>query len=131
MTLGQLASAVGATMESGSADLEITGVAGLEQAVAGQVAFVANPKYAALAKTTAASAIIVDEKFPALATPLLRCKNPYLAFAKALELFYQPPRYVPGIHSTAVIDPSSKIGEGAHVGPYAVVEADVVIGTNA
>src|SRR5882724_2543346 len=136
MRLGQLAAALGATMDSGSADsgspdLEIIGVAGLEQATAGQVAFVANPKYAALAKTTAASAIIVDEKFPALATPLLRCKNPYLAFAKALELFYEPPRYVPGIHPTAVIDASAKIGQGAHVGPYVVVDADVVIGTNA
>jgi UDP-3-O-[3-hydroxymyristoyl] glucosamine N-acyltransferase len=131
MKLGQLAVTLGATLDSGSPDLEITGVAGLEQAVVGQVAFVANPKYAALAKTTAASAILVDEKFPALDRPLLRCKNPYLAFAKALELFYQSPRYAPGIHPTAVVDPSSKIGEGAHVGPYAVVDADVVIGKNA
>ena len=131
MKLGQLATALGATTESGSADLEITGVAGLEHAVAGQIAFVANPKYAALAKTTRASAIIVDAAFPASGTPLLRCKNPYLAFAKALELFYQPPRYASGIHPTAVIDPSSKIGESSHVGPYAVVDADVVIGRNA
>jgi len=131
MELREIAAKLGARIEGGSPDLEITGIAGLEQAVAGQIGFVANPKYAALAKTTAASAIIVDEKFPTLGTPLLRCKNPYLAFAKALELFYQPPRYRPGIHSTAVIDPSSKIGEGAHVGPYSVVEADVVIGKNA
>jgi len=136
MRLGQLASALGASIDSGSPDsespdLEITGVAGLEQAGVGQITFVANPKYAALAKATRASAIIVDEKFPASATPLLRCKNPYLAFARALELFYQPPRYAPGIHPTAVIDPSSKIGEGAHVGPYAVVDADVAIGRNA
>jgi len=87
MKLSEIAAKLGARIEGGSPDLEIIGIAGLEQATAGQVAFVANPKYAALAKTTAASAIIVDEKFPALATPLLRCKNPYLAFAKALELF--------------------------------------------
>lgn len=131
MKLGQVALALGANLEGGSADLEITGVSGLEHAAVGQIAFVANPKYAALAKTTLASAVIVDEKFPALATPLLRCKNPYLAFARALELFYQPPRYAPGIHPTAVIDSSSRIGENAHVGPYAVVDADVVIGRNA
>jgi UDP-3-O-[3-hydroxymyristoyl] glucosamine N-acyltransferase len=131
MKLGQIASALGATLEGGSSDLEITGVAGLEHAGAGQITFVANPKYAALAKTTRASAVIVDEKFPALATPLLRCKNPYLAFGRALELFYQAPQYAPGIHATAVIDASSKIGENAHVGPYAVVDADVVIGRNA
>jgi len=131
MKLGQIASAVGATLDGGSPDLEITGVAGLEQAKSGHLAFVANPKYAALAKTTDASAIIVDEKFPASGKPLLRSKNPYLAFARALELFYQPPQYSPGIHPTAVIHASSKVGEGAHVGPYAVVDADVVIGRNA
>lgn len=131
MKLGELATALGATLESGSPELEITGVAGLEHAVAGQVAFVANPKYGALAKTTAASAILVDGKFPALGTPLLRCKNPYLAFARAIELFYVGPQYAPGIHATAVIDSSSKLGAGAHVGPYAVVGADVEIGRNA
>ena len=131
MKLREIAAELGARIESGSPDLEIRGVAGLEHAGAGQLAFVANPKYAALAKTTAASAIIVGEEFPALGTPLLRCKNPYLAFAKALELFYQPPRYAPGIHATAVIDSSAKIGEGAHVGPYAVIGADVVIGKDA
>jgi UDP-3-O-[3-hydroxymyristoyl] glucosamine N-acyltransferase len=131
MKLGKISAAVGARIEGGSPDLEISGVAGLEQAVVGQIGFVANPKYTALAKTTAASAILVDEKFPASAIPLLRCKNPYLAFAKALELFYQTPKYAPGIHSTAVIDPSAEIGKGAHVGPYVVVGADVRIGANA
>ena len=131
MKLGEIASALGARIDGGSADLAITGVAGLKHAVAGQLGFVVNPKYAALAKTTKASAIIVDEKFPALNTPLLRSKNPYLAFAKALELFYQPPQYAPGIHPTAVVDPTSKIGENAHIGPYVVVDADVVLGRNA
>ncbi len=93
MKLGQIASALGATVEGGSPDLEITGVAGLEQAVPGQLTFVANPKYAALVKTTKASAIIVDEKFPATGTAVLRSRNPYLAFARALGLFYPPPRY--------------------------------------
>jgi UDP-3-O-[3-hydroxymyristoyl] glucosamine N-acyltransferase len=88
MKLREIATELGARIESGSPDLEIRGVAGLEHAGAGELAFVANPKYAALAKTTAASAIIVGDEFPALGTPLLRCKNPYLAFARALELFY-------------------------------------------
>jgi UDP-3-O-[3-hydroxymyristoyl] glucosamine N-acyltransferase len=150
MKLGQVASALGARLDNGSTDnssstlsscaeLEITGVAGIEQAVAGQITFVANPKYTALAKTTLASAVIVDEKFgekPDESFPvghplLLRTQNPYLAFARAIELFYQPPKYAPGIHPTAVIHPSARIGEGAHIGPYAVVDADVVIGQKA
>ena len=131
MKLGQIASALGARLEGGSADLEISGVAGIEQAAAGQITFVANPRYAALARTTKASAVIVDDAFPDTGHPLLRSRNPYLAFARALELFYQSPRYEPGIHPTAVIEPSAKIGPGAHVGPYVFVDADVVVGRDA
>src|SRR5207302_156330 len=64
-------------------------------------------------------------------TVMLRSKNPYLTFARAIELFYQPPKYAPGIHSTAVIHSSTKIGKSAHIGPYAVVDEDVLIGENA
>ena len=78
MKLSEIASALGATLENGDPDAEITGVAGIEEAVAGQITFVANPKYAAAAKTTAASAVIVSEDFPAVSTGMLRSKNPYL-----------------------------------------------------
>ena len=131
MKLAQVASKLGARLENGSPETEITGVAGIEEAKAGQLTFVSNPKYAAAAKTTSASAVIVAEDFPAIATAMLRSRNPYLAFARAIELFYQPPQYRPGIHPTAVIDPSAKLGSGAHVGPYAVIERDVKIGKNA
>ena len=131
MKLGQLASTLGARLENGSADTEITGVAGIHEAVSGHVTFVANPKYAVDAKTTKASAVIVEESFPAIPTAVLRSKNPYFAFAKAIELFYQPPQYAPEIHPTAVVHPSSKVGKNAYVGPYVVIERDVVIGDNA
>ncbi len=131
MTLGQIASTLSARIDGGSPDLEITGVAGIEQAQPGQITFVANAKYSARAKTTKASAVIVDESFPVVEVPTLRVKNPYLAFARAIELFYQPPQYAPGIHPTAVIHASSKIGEGSHIGPYVVVDANVVIGRSA
>jgi len=131
MKLANLASKLGARLENGSPDTEITGVAGIEDAGPGQVTFVANPKYAAIAKTTHASAIIVDEKFPAVPAALLRSKNPYLAFARAVELFYQPPQYAPGVHPTAVVHPSSRIGANAHLGPYVVIDRDVEIGDNA
>jgi len=131
MKLSQLASMLGARLDNGSPDTEITGVAGIETAGPGQVTFVANPKYIAAAKTTKASAVIVDEKFPAISTAVLRSKNPYLAFAKAIELFYQPPQYAPGVHPTAVVHPSAKIGASAHIGPYVAIDRDVVIGDNA
>jgi UDP-3-O-[3-hydroxymyristoyl] glucosamine N-acyltransferase len=131
MKLAQIASALGARLENGSPDLEITGVAGIKEAGPGQITFVANPKYAGAARTTNASAVIVSDEFPAISTALLRSKNPYLTFARALEMFCQPPRYEPGVHPTAVIHPSATIGKGAHVGPYVVIDQDVTIGRNA
>ena len=131
MKLSKLAKALQATIDNGSPEIEITGVAGIEEAVAGHVSFVSNPKYASAARTTRASAVIVSENFPAISTAMLRSKNPYFAFARAVELFYQPPAYAPGIHKTAVVHPTAKIGANAHIGPYAVVERDVTIGANA
>jgi len=131
MKLSQIASTLNARLENGSPDTEITGVAGIDEAVAGQITFVANRKYAATARTTQASAVIVADDFPAVSTAMLRSNNPYLSFARAIELFYQPPRYAPGVHSTAIIHSSAKIGAHAHIGPYVVIDENVEIGKNA
>jgi UDP-3-O-[3-hydroxymyristoyl] glucosamine N-acyltransferase len=131
MKLAQIAAVLGATLEPAAPDLEITGVTGIEDAGPGQLTFVVNPKYAPAARTTKAAAVIVAEDFPATGKPLLRSKNPYLAFARALELFYQPPKYAPSIHPTAVIHPTAKIGNHAHIGAYVVISENVQIGANA
>jgi len=131
MKLSAIASSLHAHLENGSPDTEITGLNGIEQAAPGDLTFVSNPKYSAAARTTKASAVIVSENFPAIPAAMLRAKDPYLAFARALELFHQPIRYAPGVHPTAVVDPSAKIGEGSHIGPYVVVGEDVEIGSNA
>jgi UDP-3-O-[3-hydroxymyristoyl] glucosamine N-acyltransferase len=131
MKLSEIASRLGARLENGSPDTEISGVAGIEEAGEHQLTFIANRKYAAAARTTRASAVIVSEDFPAGSTAVLRSKNPYLAFARALEVFYQPPQYAPGVHPTAVVHSSAKIGTGAHIGPYVVIDEDVVIGDRA
>ena len=131
MKLSEINRRLGTRLENGAPDTEISGVAGIEAAGPGQITFVANPKYAAAARATRASAVIVAEDFPALKPAMLRSKNPYLDFARALEFFYQPPQYAPGIHPTAVVHESAKIGTGAHVGPYVVIQEDVEIGNNA
>ena len=115
----------------GIPNAEITGVAGIEEAAAGQITFVANPRYAAAAKTTAAAAVIVSEDFPAVSTGMLRSKNPYLAFARAIDLFYRAPHYDLGVHPTAVVAPTAKLGANAHVGAYVVIDGNVEIGDNA
>ena len=131
MKLHEIARVLGATPENAPLETEISGVAGIEEAGPQQITFVSNAKYASKVKTTQAAAILVTPEFAADGRPLLRHANPYLAFAQALELFYQPPKYAPGIHPTAVIDPSAKVGEGAHIGPFVVIDADVVIGHDA
>jgi len=131
LKLSAIVAALDVRLENGSPDTEISGVAGIEAAGPGQITFVSNPKYAAAARVAKASAIIVSEDFPALPTATLRSKNPYLDFARALELFYRPPQYAPGVHPTAAVHPSAKIEAGAHVGPYVVIQENVEIGARA
>jgi UDP-3-O-[3-hydroxymyristoyl] glucosamine N-acyltransferase len=126
-----IASSLGARLENGQPEDEITGVAGIEEAGPEQITFVANPKYAPLVHTTRAGAVIVGESFPASARTLLRSDNPYLSFARAIELFYQPPHYPPGIHPTAAVHPSAKIGARSHLGPYVVIDEGAEIGEDA
>ena len=129
MTLADLAQHLGATFV-GDPSAQITGVAAIDTASPGDLTFVANPKYASQARTTKATAILVEPGFTKISTATLRIENPYLAFARAIELFYQPPTYAPGIHPTAVIAPTAQIGKNAHIGAYVVVSDHVTLGDN-
>jgi len=130
LTLAELAKQLHATLE-GDPRKTVTRVAGIETAVGGDLTFVSNPKYAGLARTTKATAILVEPGFPEIATATLRIENPYLAFARAIELFHEAPAYAPGIHPTAAIAATARIGANAHVGAYAVIGDGVVIGDDA
>lgn len=127
MKLSALAERLGAKLE-GDPETEITSVAGIEEAGPGQVTFVANPKYAPLAQTTRASAVLVTEEFPSITTATLRLKNTYLAFARAIEILHPGPVYAAEIHPTAVIDATAKLGRDCHVGAYVVIGAGVTLG---
>src|SRR5262249_3200543 len=108
MKLSEVAQKLGCRLE-GPPETEIHGVAGIEHAEPGQITFLANRRYFALLKTTRASAVLLEDRIaldrgpnaPPIAA--LRTPNPYLAFAHAIELFYRPPRYAPGIHPTALV----------------------------
>ena len=130
MKLGEIANALGCELR-GDANIEITGVAGMEHAAPGELTFLANPKYAHKVKDTRASAILVSEGSRDLPIACLVSHNPYLDFARALELFYQPPKPRPGIDPLASVAKSARIGEGASIGPFAVVSDRVTVGRNA
>src|SRR5882757_670509 len=133
MQLRDIAVALGCEILARAGDdggVEIKGVAGMEQASKDQLTFLANPKYAHKVKQTRAGAILVTKPLDGIAPAQLISTNPYLDFARALELFYRPPRPAAGIHPTASIAPSARIGENASIGPYAVVGESAVIGRN-
>lgn len=130
MKLGELATRLGAELR-GDAELQVAGVKGIEEAGPTEITFVANPRYAGLARTTKAAAVLVEREFPEIETATLRIKNPYHAFSRALGMFYQPPQYAPGVHATAVIDPTAEIGEGSHIGAYVVIGPGVKLGPHA
>src|SRR5579863_5464388 len=127
MKLGELAKRLGCALE-GTADVEITGVTGMDEAGESEVTFFSNPKYQAKLETTRAAAIIVALDVQAPGRTLLRSGNPYLAFAHALEVFAPPSRPQSGIHPTAVIAPGAKLGRNPSIGPYVVIEDGVRLG---
>jgi UDP-3-O-[3-hydroxymyristoyl] glucosamine N-acyltransferase len=136
MKLSDVANKLSVRLE-GDPHLEIQGVSGIESAEPGHITFLANRRYFPLLKTTRASAVLIEDNAtidrapgaPPLAA--LRTSNPYLAFAHAIELFYQPPKYPPAIHPTAVIAKTAKIGDHAHIGPYCFIDDHAEIGRNA
>src|SRR5207237_8196787 len=115
------------------ASASVTSTAVMDHAASRQITLLANRRYFPLLRTTRATAIFVEEGIridrdsglPPLAA--LRSDNPYLAFARAIELFYHPPVYAPGIHPTAVIANSARIGPAPHIGPYCFVDDGVTI----
>ena len=103
MRLREIASALGCEL-IGDGEIEITGVAGMEQAAPGELTFLANPKYAHKVKHTRAERDPDRRRrWRDLPIASLISGNPYLDFARALELFYQPPRPAPGIHPLASV----------------------------
>ena len=139
MTLAEVADHLGCRLD-GDGAVMIVGVADLVSARAEEIALFAHPRYKAEAAATQAGAVIVAEDAPAFSRPLLRAKNPVLAFARALALFHTPPRPAPGVSAHAavgdgaVVDPAAtigpfvSIGAGARVGAGTILESHVAVG---
>ncbi len=115
-------------------DVDLTGVAAVDEASAGQLSYIEGEKFAHWVAETNASALILpmdpelhaqasDRHIAWIATP-----DPRLLFAQAIAQFYQPFRPAPTIHPTAVIDPTAKIGDQVAIGAHVVIQANVVIG---
>lgn len=143
MRLGDIAQRLGGRLD-GNPDIDIVRVAGIEHAQPGELTFVAHAKYYGHLESTKASAVIVGPTTPVPASlVVLRCSNPYLAFAQAVSLFARTSPPVAGVDRLASVAPDATLGEavslgpfvtvgaGAHVGARTVVYPNVVIGPGA
>ncbi len=110
----------------------LTGVATLDSAGPGDIAFLANPRYRArLATTRAGAVILAPADRGSAAGPCIVTANPYAYYARTVALFHPPVAPRPGIHPSAVVDPTARIDANAEVGPLAVVGALCSVGAGA
>jgi UDP-3-O-[3-hydroxymyristoyl] glucosamine N-acyltransferase len=142
LKLRDIAERLGCRLE-GDGEIAIERISGIEDAAAGDLTFFTNQKYAAELRRTSASAVILGEHAEAAPCAMLRTMHPYLAFAKAIELFADPWRPAAGIHGLteiaagamiardASIGPFVMVGEGARIGARTIVHPHAVIGRHA
>jgi len=128
MKLSELAQLTAARVEGSTGDIEIHGAAGLDEAGDGQVTFLANPRYTPRVNTTRAVAIFLSEDAQTDRNiAILRVKDPYLAYTRALRIFHPEPQLEPSIHPSAVIDPSARVATNVTIGACAVIGRNVEI----
>ncbi len=129
MKLSDIAEKTGATLV-GNGDVEILRVSTIEEAEAGSLTFIANPRYSHFLSSTKASAVIVEKTGETPPVNVLVHPDPYYAFSVVLTLFYPEPgsHLKPGIAASAVIASTAMIGEEAHVGNFVEIGEGSVIG---
>ena len=106
----------------------ITGVSPADQAQIGHLTFAEKAGYLEAAETSAASAVLVPMGFESASKILIRVKDPRIAMAKVLPLFFPEETFSAGVHPSAVVDSSAVIHPTAHIGPHCVIGAEVMIG---
>jgi UDP-3-O-[3-hydroxymyristoyl] glucosamine N-acyltransferase len=129
LTLLELAERLECRLD-GDGAIEVSRVAGIERASAGDVTFIANPKYHSQLATTRASAVIVGDQVPRgdASVALLRTDNPYLAFARAVALLTNIDRPAAGIDPSSVIAEDARIAADASIGALVTVGSGAVVG---
>jgi UDP-3-O-[3-hydroxymyristoyl] glucosamine N-acyltransferase len=132
LKLQDIAERLGCRLE-GDGSIDIHRVAGIEQAGRGDLTFVANSKYLAVAETTRASAVILgpSDAMPGASFAILRADNPYHAFARAVRFFVEPSHPPKGIDRLSAIAADATIGPDASIGPFVVIGAGARIGAHA
>lgn len=127
MKLADLAARLGCRLE-GDGDIDIVRVARIEDAGPGDLAFLANSKYASKLSASRASAVIVGDGVAGARGAVLRTERPYLAFAEAVGILSPPPRQAAGVSALASVDPTAVLGPDVSIGPFVAIGPGVVVG---
>lgn len=127
MQLRELAARLECRLE-GDGGIDIVGVAGIQQAGPGDLTFLANPKYEKTLQQTRASAVILGEDAPAGPCAMLRARDPYLTFARAVALFAPAWRPAAGVHAMAAIASNASLGAEVSIGPFVAIGDGASIG---
>jgi UDP-3-O-[3-hydroxymyristoyl] glucosamine N-acyltransferase len=127
LTLEQIAERIGGTV-IGNPAARVTGLGSLDDAVEGQITFLANPKYAAKVATTRATAVILPPGGDGFGKNVIETTDPYLAFAKVLTLFYVHAPKPRGVMAGALVSPDATLGSDISVYPGAYIAAGAKIG---
>jgi UDP-3-O-[3-hydroxymyristoyl] glucosamine N-acyltransferase len=127
LKLQDLADRLGCRLE-GDGDREVRGVAGVHDAGPGDLTFLSNPRYASALASTRATAVILAADAPAAPCAMLRSKNPYLDFARAVGILVPVVTPPPGIHPLASVAPDATIGENASIAAFATIGEGASIG---
>ena len=132
MKLTTLAEKTFSEIEQGEADLELTGAAGLDIAVIGQVTFLANPKYTPQIKETKASAIFLNENIALERTDIaiLRSRDAYLAYTRALRIFNPEAEVVSSIHPTVSLHETAKVAKNVFIDAFVSIGKNCKIAEN-
>jgi UDP-3-O-[3-hydroxymyristoyl] glucosamine N-acyltransferase len=128
ISLGQLALQLGGRLDGDDEALVVTGVAGYDQVVDGQVTYVREERHLPAAEASPALAIIAPSSVTRAGKPLIIVDDPRAAFARALQLFDWRRRPIPGVDRTASVAQSAAIHGRAYVGPQAIIGERAVIG---
>jgi UDP-3-O-[3-hydroxymyristoyl] glucosamine N-acyltransferase len=126
-TAVQIANLIGGTV-IGDGTVSLSGIAPAISAKSGDLTFAENGDYFERAEQSAASAVLVDAQFESRNKALIKVPNARIGFARAMSIFFPERQFAPGIHPTAIIDPSARIASSAHVGPYCVIGERARIG---
>ncbi len=127
ITLGELAERFAVEVR-GARETIVEGVAGIDEAMPGDLTFVAHPRYYSKLYSTKASAAIAPPEIEDAPLPLLISKNPYLTFAKILSYFHPQETHCPGISSFAWVAKTAKLHEACTVFPFVYIGERVAIG---